>query len=105
MCQVKQVLTDQRIGGVMSAQTRIPDIVLQMESENLTDKVFTGREVISRDDSRVCRQNPIYETHINARTRPAGQRPMPILKCFCQLCCAGSCVIAACLCWGPLKDE
>lgn len=38
----------------MSALTRRPDIVLQMESENLTDKVFTGREVISRDDSRVC---------------------------------------------------
>ena len=43
MCQVEQVLTGRRIGGVILAQTRRPDIVLQMESENPTDKVFTGR--------------------------------------------------------------
>lgn len=95
MCQVKQVLTDQRIGRVMLAQTRRPDIVLQMESENPTDKVFTGREVISRDDSRVSVQNAIYKTPASTKTRPAGHSPMPFLKWFCQLCRADSSLIAA----------
>ncbi len=59
MCQVQQILTDRRIGGVMLAQSVGPDIVPQMESENPTDKVFTGREVISLDDSRVSVPNAI----------------------------------------------
>lgn len=50
-CQVKEALTDQRIGRAMLALTRGADTAPQMESENAATKVFTGREVISRDDS------------------------------------------------------
>lgn len=105
MCQVKHVLTDQRIGGAMLAQSRTPDIVLQMESENPTDKVFTGWEVSPRDDSRVSAQNAIYETPASTQTRPTGHPPMPSLTRFCQLCCADSCLIAAHHFWGLLQEE
>lgn len=105
MCHVQQILTDQRTGGVMLAQTRRPDIVLQMESDNPTDRVFTGREVIPLDDSRVSAQNAIYKTPASIKARPAGRSPMPFLKCFCQVCRADSCLIAAHHCWGPLQEE
>lgn len=71
MCQVQQISTGQRIGRAMLAQSPGPDIVLQMESEIPTDKVFTGREVISLDDSRVSVQNAISKPLLPLRQ---GQR-------------------------------
>ena len=59
MCQVRQILTGQRIGGVMFAPSLRPDVVPKMESENSTDKVFTGQEVILLDDACVSVQNAI----------------------------------------------
>lgn len=61
MCQVRPILTEPGIGGLMLAQSLRPDVVLQMESENHTDKVFTGR----RDDLTrwlpcVCTKCNIY---------------------------------------------
>lgn len=55
----------------MLAPTLRPDIVLQMESENSTDKVFTGREAISLDDSCVSVQNAISKALLPLRQ---GQR-------------------------------
>lgn len=105
MSQVQQILTDERIGGAMLAQSLIPDSVLQMESENLTDKVFAGLEVIPLDDSRMSVQNAIYKAPASIKARPAGRSPMPFLKWFCQVCCADSCLIAAHHFWGPLEKE
>ncbi len=73
VCQVKAVLTDQRIGGVMLAPTRRPDIVLQMESENSTDKVFTGKR--SHPMSQVCLYEMQYiKPQLSLRQ---GQRDVP----------------------------
>lgn len=71
MCQVQQILTDRRIGGATLAESLGPDIVPQMESEIPADKVFTGREVIPLDDSRVSLQNAISKPLLPLRR---GQR-------------------------------
>lgn len=85
-CQVKEVLTDQRIGPVMSALTQRADTVPQMESENPADKVFTGPEVISRDDSHVSSAEiQSMKRRAFTQTRPSGPSEAPFLKRFCQL--------------------
>lgn len=76
MCQVRQILTGQRIGGVVFAPSQRPDVVPKMESENSSDKVFTGQEVISLDDDRVSVQNAILKPLLSLRQ---GQRD--ILRC------------------------
>lgn len=85
-CQVKEVLTDQRIGPVMSALTRRADTAPQMESENPADKVFTGPEVISRDDSHASSAEiQSIKRRAFTQTRPWGPSETPFLKRFCQL--------------------
>lgn len=70
-----------------------------------TDKVFTGREAISLDDSRVCVRNAISIPRASIKARPAGRSPMSFLKWFCQVCLADCCLIAAHHFWGPLEKE
>lgn len=85
-CQVKEALTDQRIGRVMLALTRRADTAPQMESKNPANKVFTGREVISRDDSQASSTEiQSIKPWAFTETRPAGPSEMPFLKWFCQL--------------------
>lgn len=85
-CQVKEALTDQRIGRVMLALTRRADTAPQMESENPEDKVFTGREVISRDDSHVSSTEiQSIKPRTFTETRPSGPSETPSLKWFCRL--------------------
>lgn len=85
-CQVKEVLTDQRMGRVMPALTRRADAAPQMESENPADKVFTGPEVISRDDSHASSAEiQSVKSRAFTQTRPSGPSEAPFLKRFCQL--------------------
>lgn len=85
-CRVKEALTDQRIGRAMLALTRRADTAPQMESENPADKVFTGREVISRDDSHAASTEiQSIKPRTFTETRLAGPLEMPFLKRFCHL--------------------
>lgn len=86
------------------------DIVLQTASDNPADKVFTGCEVISSDDSYVSLRNTIYKA---STPLPApvplrhGQRD--VLHCHFSdafvSCRADSPLIAAHHFWAPLKEE
>lgn len=106
MCQAGQIETGQRIGGVMLAPSLRPDIVPEMESENSTDKVFTGQKVSSLNDALMCVSTKCnIQTPASIKTRPAGCTPVSFLKRFCQVCRAESCLIAVHHFWGPLGKE